>query len=318
MIGITGATGFVGSALTRKLLDSDCKIRCFGRTQPSMVTPEDFFQGELSPRTNYSQFLLNVDAVIHCAARVHIMNNESPDPINEYREINTAGTLNLAKQAADAGVKRFIFISTIKVNGEATLNGQAFTPNDNRLPQDPYGISKSEAEEQLLELAEQTGMEIVIIRPPLVYGPGVKANFASLLNLVSKGLPLPFSCIKSNKRSMVSIDNLVDLIVTCIEHPKAKNQVFLVSDGDDLSTADLILRLSKACDTRGWMLPVPVFVFQLVGKLLGKTGVIERLTGSLQVDITKTKELLEWQPPMSVDEGLKKTADAFLYNKRSK
>ncbi|NRB79280.1 MAG: SDR family oxidoreductase [Saccharospirillaceae bacterium] len=313
---ITGASGFLGSALSEQLIKNSIPFVAVYRSD--YVTPSiknKYIINTLDADTQWQNGLIGISCVIHCAARAHIMNEVSIDPLLEYRKVNTAGTLNLARQAAQAGVKRFIFISSIKVNGESTTDHPAFTADDKRQPLDPYGMSKSEAEQQLLVLANKTGMDVVIIRPPLVYGPGVKANFASLLNLTSKGLPLPFACINANKRSMVSVYNLVDLIITCIDHPKAANQVFLVSDDDDLSTADMVKKLANACDKSGWMLPIPLTLFQLVGKVLGKSDVINRLTGSLHVDITKTKTLLNWTPVMSVDEGFNKTADAFLQNK---
>jgi len=314
---ISGASGFLGHALSEQLIKTSIPFVGVYRGKHVGPCPNSTYMiDNLGVETQWLSGLTDITCVIHCAARAHIMNDESEDPLTEYRKVNTAGTLNLAKQAAQAGVKRFIFISSIKVNGESTTDNPAFTADDKRQPLDPYGISKSEAEEQLLGLAATTGMEVVIIRPPLVYGPGVKANFASLLNLVSKGLPLPFACINTNKRSMVSIYNLVDLIITCIDHPKAANQVFLVSDDDDLSTASMIRKLAKACGKSGWMLPVSIKLFQFVGKLSGKTDVINRLTGSLHVDISKTKTLLNWTPIMSVDEGFKKTADAFLQQKK--
>jgi len=318
MIAITGSTGFVGSELTQQLLIRNQKIRCLGRKKLNSIKAVDFYQGVLDSLSDYSEFLKDVKTVVHCAARAHIMKDESEDPLNEYRETNTKGTLNLAEQAAKNGVKRFVFISSIKVNGEETSIKNPFTAEDLRDPKDFYGVSKSEAEVQLIKFATQTQMEVVVIRPPLVYGPGVKANFASLLNLVSKGLPLPFSCINNNKRSMVSVQNLVDLIIICIDHPKAANEIFLVSDDVDLSTSEMIKKLMKACGKNDFMFPIPLFLFKLIGRLLGKTEIIGRLTGSLHVDISKTKDLLSWIPPMSVDECFKKTADDFFKNKRIK
>lgn len=324
---ITGATGFVGKNLLNILnekLFSVCSslninktsiVATLGRTKPSNNENLHYYS-DITPSTDYSLSLKGVDVVIHCAARVHIMNDEHFSPLEAYRSVNTAGTLNLAIQAASAGVKRFIFISSIKVNGESTPLENPFTAEDVHSPQDPYSISKSEAEYQLLALGQKTGMEIVIIRPPLVYGPGVKANFASLLNLASKGLPLPFACFNQNKRSMVSVVNLVDLIITCIDHPKAANQVFLVSDDHDLSTADLIVKLSISCGKSGFMLPIPIIFFQFIARLIGKQNFIERLSGSLSVDISKTKSLLNWFPPQSVEDGFKVTAHAFLMSKK--
>jgi nucleoside-diphosphate-sugar epimerase len=250
--------------------------------------------------------------IIHCAARVHVMDDSAENPLDEFREVNTYGTLNLAQQAAEAGIKRFIFISSIKVNGESTELGKPFTPNDAHIPRDPYGLSKYEAEVGLRAIAEKTGMEVVIIRPPLVYGPGVKANFASMMKWVNKGIPLPLGGIKENKRSLVSLDNLVDLILTCIDHPNAANQTFLVSDDNDVSTTQLLTNMASALDVPNRLLPIPSSWFTLAAKLTGKPAISQRLCGSLQVDISKTQEMLNWQPPYSSAESMKKTADAFL------
>jgi len=317
-IVLTGMSGFVGQALLLRLLNNENNIRAAVRN------PNKTHGGQVSlfpidnicKNQNWEIIVRGADIVIHCAARVHIMDDNSSRPLDEFREVNTYGTLNLAQQAADAGVKRFIFISSIKVNGESTEPSFPFKPDDAFIPTDPYGLSKYEAEVGLRQIAKETGMEVVIIRPPLVYGPNVKANFASLLNLASKGLPLPFACFSHNRRSMVSVGNLVDLIVTCIHHPKAANQVFLVSDDNDLSTSDLIAKLSNSCGKSIFMLPIPIIFFQFIAALIGKQNVIERLVGSLIVDISKTKQLLDWTPPQSVDEGFKQTADAFLKSKR--
>jgi UDP-glucose 4-epimerase len=313
MILITGSNGFLASYFLEK--KPQLEVRLIDRNK-SNQSKYDFFQASIDSCTNYIDILKDIKTVIHCAARVHVMDDESHDPLNDYREVNTAGTMNLARQAVEAGVKRFIFISSIKVNGESTQLDHPFRSSDRRSPEDFYGQSKSEAEEQLLLCAEETGLEVVIIRPTLVYGPNVKANFASLLNLVSKGFPLPFGCINDNQRSLVSVNNLVDLIVTCIKHPKAVNQVFLVSDDNDLSTASMVNYMSKALGKNNRLLPVPLWCFRLVGNLTGKKDVINRLLGSLQVDISHTKETLDWVPPQSVEEGFKETADAFLLNKK--
>jgi nucleoside-diphosphate-sugar epimerase len=312
MILITGANGFLSKNLIPKLTEN-YKLHLLDRSDCDFNG--DYFKKEINSTEQYIDALNNVTCIIHCAARVHIMDDVSTNPLDDYRDVNTKGTLNLARQAVDAGVKRFIFISSIKVNGESTQLGEPFKFDDQRSPEDFYGQSKSEAEEQLLQLSEETGLEVVIIRPTLVYGPGVKANFASLLNLVSKGLPLPFGCIKDNKRSLVSVDNLVDLIVTCIDHPKAANQVFLVSDDNDISTRGMVQQMAKALDKSQWQLPIPTACYRLAGKALGKEDIINRLLGSLQVDITHTKETLGWKPPQTIDEGFKQTANAFLQSK---
>lgn len=312
IILLTGATGFVGHAVASDL--NTRELRLLSRKDPKLAQCK-FCQADIDKNANYSSHLQNVDVVIHAAARVHVMNDHSTNPLSDFREVNTAGTMNLARQAVDAGVKRFIFVSSIKVNGESTEIGKPFTESDDRCPEDFYGQSKSEAEVQLLELAKQTGLEVVIIRPTLVYGPGVKANFASLLKLVSKGLPLPFGSIKENKRSLVSVNNLVDLIVTCIDHPNAVNQVFLVSDDHDISTASIVKHMSQALGKSSRLLPVPLWCYRVVGKLTGKTDMVDRLLGSLQVDITHTKNTLGWVPPQTLEQGFKETAEAFLLNK---
>ena len=306
MIAITGYNGFVGKELLKQLPERECLL--LGRQAPKADYKFCEFDLSTISSVNLTSSLDSVSTMIHIAARVHVMNDKVNDPLAEFRTVNTQGTMNLAKQAADAGVRRFIYISSIKVNGERTDKDNVFKFDDNHNPQDPYGISKSEAEIALLELGQTTGMEIVIIRPPLVYGEGVKANFAALLNLVGKGLPLPFRCVSQNKRSMVSVYNLVDLIKTCIDHPNAANQVFLASDDDDLSTAQMIALMAKVQGKKNLALPVPVWCFNFLGKLLNKSGVIDRLTGSLQLDINHTKNTLIWKPPYSVEHGFKLAA----------
>jgi UDP-glucose 4-epimerase len=300
---LTGYSGFVGSQLLNTL-NSAYTFSLLGRTPPKNVD-FDFHQAELNELSDFSESLSGVNTVIHCAARAHIMNEESQDPLAEFKKINTHGTLNLATQAASAGVKRFIYISSIKVNGESTEEGRPFKFDDKHNPLDPYGLSKSEAEIALFELGQVTGMEIVVIRPPLVFGEGVKANFAALLKLVGKSLPLPFRSITQNKRSMVSVYNLVDLIKICIDHPNAANQVFLASDDNDLSTAEMVALMAKVQGKRNFALPVPVWLFNLAAKLLNKQDVVNRLTGSLQLDIEYTKTTLGWKPPYSVEHGFK-------------
>ncbi|PHJ40212.1 SDR family oxidoreductase [Vibrio sp. PID17_43] len=309
---LTGGTGLVGGALLEKLPMTTSVV---GRSQPSRACR--FFQGDLVDNPEYFEALSDVDIVVHCAARVHVMRDESDEPLEEFRKVNTVATLDLARQASVFGVKRFIFVSSIKVNGESTNVGTPFTAMSQRAPEDYYGASKAEAEEQLLIFGQDVGMEIVIIRPTLVYGPGVKANFASLMKLVSKGIPLPFGCIKNNKRSLVSVDNLVDLIITCIDHPKAANEVFLVSDDHDVSTYEMVHHMAQALGKPTWQLPVPVWCYKLAGKVFNKSDVVDRLTGSLQVDISHTKETLGWVPPQSLQEGFKQTAEAFLQSKKS-
>lgn len=311
---LTGASGFIGSELLKQLpTDSTLSV---GRDKPGSQPSEKFFKLKIDNDTDYSVALSDVGVVVHLAARVHVMNDAVSNPLEEYREVNTRGTVNLARQAAAAGVKRFVFVSSIKVNGECTPQDKPFTSADEYAPEDDYGLSKAEAEQQLFEIVKETGMEVVVIRPTLVYGPGVKANFATLMNLVSKGIPLPFGCIKDNCRSLVSVTNLVDLIVTCIDHQKAANQVFLVSDDHDVSTSDMVSQMARALGKSQFQLPVPEWAFKMAGKLFGKQDVVDRLVGSLQVDITHTKETLNWTPPQSLEDGFKQTADAFLKSKQ--
>lgn len=313
-IMLTGASGFIGSKLLEQLpADSTMSL---GREKPQGQSFKNFFKLEINNDTDYSAALSDVDVVVHLAARVHVMNDSVSDPLEEYREVNTRGAVNLARQAANAGVKRFVFVSSIKVNGEGTSQDKPFTSADVHAPEDDYGLSKSEAEQQLFEIGKELGVEIVVIRPTLVYGPGVRANFASLLNLVSKGIPLPFGCIKGNRRSLVSVTNLVDLIVTCIDNPKAANQTFLVSDDHDVSTSEMVTQMAKALGQPQLQLFVPMWGYKLAGKLFGKQDVVDRLLGSLQVDITHTKETLDWTPPQTLEAGFKETADAFLQSKK--
>ena len=301
MIALTGYSGFVGQQLLTRLSNRNCLL--LGREKHDANYPFFELDLECTSELDVVQQLVGITTLVHLAARVHIMNDSSSDPLSEFRAVNTEGTLGLAHQAAEAGVKRFIFLSSIKVNGESTSSCQPFTAFDRRRPEDPYGQSKSEAEEQLLALGKETGMEIVIIRPPLVYGEGVKANFASLAKLVGKGFPLPFRAINHNKRSLVSVYNLVDLIKVCIDHPNAANQVFLVSDDNDLSTAQMVALMAKVQGKANLSLPVPVWCFKLAGKLFNKEAVVDRLVGSLQLDIEHTKKTLDWVPPYTIEHG---------------
>jgi nucleoside-diphosphate-sugar epimerase len=309
MILVTGATGFVGNALVNRLAAESAGNGVVAAVrQNNSPWPEGVREvqvGNLLTNTDWSDSLRSVNAVVHCAARVHVMQDDASDPLQIYREVNVNGTLNLARQAARAGVQRFVFVSSIKVNGESTLPGRPFSADDAPEPLDPYGVSKLEAEQGLWKIEAQTGMEMVIVRPPLIYGPGVKANFASMMRWVSRGIPLPLGGIH-NARSMVALDNLVDLLVTCLKHPAAAGQTFLVSDGDDVSTTDLLRRTARAMGKRALLLPVPASLLEMVGALLGRRAMVQRLCGSLQVNIDKTRSILGWAPPLSLDEGLKK------------
>lgn len=312
MILVTGATGFVGKAVTQSLLGAGLNVVAAVRLLPShgacTANVPDGLQwqavGEINSQTDWQRALQGVQTVVHCAARAHVMREHAADPLAAYREVNVQGTLHLARQAVVAGVKRLVFISSAKVNGEVTQPGMPFLPDGVAAPQDAYGISKMQAEQGLRQIAADTGMEVVIIRPPLVYGPGVKANFAALMRVVQRGWPLPLASVR-NRRSLVGLGNLVDFIITCTKHPQAANQTFLVSDGQDLSTPELIRQIALAAGVPARLLPVPVVVLQVGSQLLGKADAVQRLCGNLQVDISKARELLGWVPPVSVEEGLR-------------
>ncbi len=314
MILVTGGTGFVGGALVRRLADdhgfSGVVAVVRRKAEPLPKRVRQLQVGDLLPTTDWSAALQGVDALVHCAARVHLMQDDVDVPLDAYRLVNVQGSLKLASQAAQAGVRRFVFVSSIKVNGEATLRGESFSADDEPAPLDPYGVSKLEAEQGLRELEAQTGMEVVIIRPPLVYGPGVKANFASMMRWVARGVPLPLGAIR-NSRSMVALNNLVDLLVTCLKHPAAAGQTFLASDGEDVSTPELLRRTAHAMGTKAFLLPVPCFLLESGAALLGKRDVVQRLCGSLQVDIEKTCRLLGWKPPLTLDQGLKEAVQGM-------
>jgi len=311
---ITGATGFVGSALV-KALDNDVRYVPLSvvrsKAQGCESSAGTFYISDLSSTTDWRDGLKDCAVVVHTAARVHVMNEVASDALAEFRKVNVAGTLRLARQAAEAGVRRFVFISSVKVNGESTDSGRPFTAEDLPAPSDPYGVSKQEAEEALRVVSAETGMEVVIIRPTLVYGPGVKANFRSMMGWIKKGVPLPFGAIH-NKRSLVAIDNLVSLITVCLSHPKAAGEVFLASDGVDLSTTELLRKTAAALGVKSRLIPVPARLLIACAIITGRRSLSQRLCGSLQVDPQKTQSVLGWSPPVSVDDALNRTAEEFL------
>jgi nucleoside-diphosphate-sugar epimerase len=305
---VTGATGMVGRALTARLArEQRWSVRLALRRSPADDAPPHDVSvvGEISADTLWDDALLNCDAVVHLAARVHQMRDLSSDPLADFRKINLEGTLHLARRAAHHGVKRLVFVSTVKVNGERSEIGHPFTEDDLPGPTDPYAISKHEAESGLRRIARDTGMEVVVARPPLVYGPGVQANFAALARAVRRGLPLPLGGVH-NLRSLVAVDNLADFIATCLHHPSAANQTFLVSDGEDLSSADLVRRLAHALDKPVRLVPVPPALLVLAGTLLGRGAAVHRLCDNLQIDGRKARTLLGWIPPIGVSEGLRR------------
>ena len=309
---ITGASGFVGSALCAHLTARGQVVTGAVRSIPEKkMTGVDYrIVAALNADTDWQEVFTGVDKIVHCAARVHVMHETGAEALEAYREVNVKGTIRLAEQASDNGIGRFVYLSSIKVNGENTTS-HPFNPEDLPAPEDPYSISKWEAEQALKRISAKTGLEVVIIRPPLVYGPGVGANFLRLMQVLNLRIPLPFGAIH-NSRSLVALDNLIDLIAICLNHPKAADQIFLVSDGDDLSTTTLLLRIANALGKPAHLIPVKASLLWAVARLLGKVDLTHRLCGSLQIDIGKTRDLLGWSPSISSDEALKKTAKHFL------
>ncbi len=299
---VTGANGFIGRALVGRLLsERDVTLSAAVRRDASLVPAgvRRFVVGDLSRNPDLTEALLGIDAVVHLAARVHAVNDPARNPLEEFRSMNVAATANLARQAARRGARRFVFLSSVKVFGDEG----SFAETDAPSPVDGYGISKLEAEQELVAIGNETGLEIVIIRPPLVYGSGVKANFASLVRAVRSGVPLPLGAIQ-NRRSLIALDNLVDFIAVALKSPAAANEIFLVSDGEDISTPELISRLSLALNRPPRLIAVPPGLLRAVATVVGQRDLVRRLLSSLQVDISKARHQLSWTPPISVDAGL--------------
>jgi len=311
---VTGAGGFIGRILSERLVSTGWSVH--GTLLPSEnsasltkgVTPVVI--DPINGSTQWGAALATIDTVIHLAARVHVMKEDASDPLKEFREVNTDGTERLAREAAAAGVRRIIFMSTIGVNGN--ISGEvAFSETDELSPHNPYSVSKYEAELRLRQLSSQTGMEVVVIRAPLVYGPGNPGNFLSLLRIVAKGIPLPLASIK-NRRSLIYVGNLVDALVLCASHPAAAGKTYLVSDGDDVSTPELIRRTAAAFGIKSALFPFPPALMRLAGRITGKVSAVDRLLGSLAVDSSAIRRELGWKPPFTMEQGLAVTAEWFL------
>jgi nucleoside-diphosphate-sugar epimerase len=316
---ITGANGFIGHALCRRMLAEGYHVRGAVRDVTQMTAlssrVEGMQVGDIGPNTDWSEAFTDVDCVVHLAARVHVMNHNLEDSLAVYRYVNMAGTARLAKMAAAARVKRFVYLSTIKVNGEG--KAAPYTEKDDPEPTDPYGISKWEAEKVLYEIADQTDIEMVVLRPPLVYGPGVKANFMRLLKTVARGIPLPLASV-NNRRSLIFLGNLLDAIVTCIIHPKAAGQTFLISDGKDLLTSEMIRLMAEAMGRKSRLFSLPSGMLKTMGKITGRSAEIDRLVGYLCVDSSKIRTMLGWKPPYSPEEGIRETVLWYKKGKKKK
>lgn len=307
-VAVTGAAGFVGSALVARLAAMD-GTDVLGLTRKNPTHPvlgATYIEAvDLALTNDWQAHLADVDTIVHTAARVHMLKDRVTDPLTAFRLVNTAGTLRLAESAAAMGVKRFVFVSSIGVNGVLTAPGKAFAEADAPSPHNAYALSKWEAEQGLARIAADTGLEVVIIRPPLVYGPDAPGNFGSLMRAVQRGWPLPLGAVH-NHRSLVALDNLVDFVMTCISHPRAAGQTFLVSDGEDLSTTELVRGMAQAAGVPVRLVPMPVWALQAGASLLGKGEAVQRICGNLRVDISKARSLLGWIPPVTVKEGLRR------------
>jgi nucleoside-diphosphate-sugar epimerase len=312
---VTGANGFVGRVVCEKLLKRGYSVRGVVRNQPRHLGIEAIRIGNIDRSTDWREALSCVDVVIHLAARVHVMQDDAANPLEEFRRVNTAGTEQLARTAAAMGVRRLVYVSTIKVNGEATHGDKRFTEDDAPGPQDPYAVSKWEAEQELHRVAGETGLEVVIVRPPLVYGPGVKGNFAQMMRVVARGFPLPFASVH-NLRDLIYVGNLADVLIACVGHPAASGNTYLVSDGEGISTPDLLSQLGRAMGIHARLFHLPPTWLRLAGKIIGRSTQIDRLLSSLQVDSGKIRNELNWKPPYTLQQGLHRTAVVTVYKSR--
>ncbi len=307
---VTGANGFVGSMLCAELARRSYAVRLAVRNLTNLVGGDVVAVGDIGLETVWDAALDDIEVVIHLASRVHVMHETVADPQAEFRRVNVAGTEHLARCAAACGVKRLVYVSSIKVNGEETTGGHIYSEQDAPSPQDPYGISKWEAEQALQRVAHDTGLEIVIVRPPLVYGAGVKGNFAQMMRVVARGVPLPLASVH-NQRELVYVGNLVDALVACATNPAAAGQTYLISDGEPVSTPELLRRLADALGVQSRVFPCPTALLKLAGVMLGKSEQIARLLGSLQIDSGKIRRELDWKPPFSLQQGLEETAKGY-------
>ncbi|HEY6093506.1 MAG TPA: SDR family oxidoreductase [Gallionellaceae bacterium] len=312
---VTGANGFVGHALCAELLRRNFRVTAAVRqsSKSDVRGDRDFVSaavGQISGDTDWGQCLHGVDVVIHLAARVHVMRETEAEPLTAFRQVNVQGTARLAQAAAAAGVRRLVYVSSIKVNGEETVGERRYDEYDVPAPQDPYGISKWEAEQALHRVAQETGLEMVIVRPPLVYGPGVKGNFAQMLRAVARGWPLPLASVV-NQRDLLYLGNLVDALILCASHPAAAGQTYLLSDGEPVSTQELLRELASALQVPARLFPCPAALLRLLAGLSGKSAQLQRLLGSLQLDAGKIRADLGWKPPYTLQQGLRATAEHY-------
>lgn len=307
-VAVLGAGGFVGQGVVRRLREAGHDVLPILR-KPRGIEGETVIEDVLS--ADWEGLLAGADVLVNSIARVHIVRDTAADPLAEHRRINRDGAIRTGEGAAKAGVRRLVYISTIKVNGEESAPGRPFRADVEPTPEDAYGISKLEGENALFELGRRTGMEVTVVRPPLVHGPHARANLGALMKAIDRGIPLPLGGIRHNRRSLVGLDNLSDLILTAAEHSRAPGEVFLAADGEDVSTRELVVRLGKAMERRPRLVPVPPAAMAFAGGLLGKGAALRRLLGNLQVDISKNRELLGWAPPVSFDEGLRRCAAPY-------